>query len=184
MRAGVVSSRIFLTLLAVAVTATAAALPPREQEQVSPSEVIFIGGKPYIDLGDGVPERLQTRREGGQTIYYRWVRYDPATGYMAEPPPRPKAGQALPFTWGVPADARPYVEAFDAVIETRIAGDFEGWEGDTVFRMENGQVWLQTDGKSHRTRMRSPRVYLFRDYGYYEMRVEGMRDSIRVRRQS
>ncbi|MCD9086826.1 hypothetical protein [Stenotrophomonas sp. SY1] len=162
---------------------TAMALPPREEEQVNASEVIFIAGKPHVDLGEGVLEPLRTRRADGQTIYYRWVRYDQEFGYVAEPPPKPKAGDELPYTWGVAADARPYYSPFNAVIETRIAGDFDGWEGNSAFTMENGQVWQQTDGRTARTRMQHPRVYLFRQNGYYEMRVEGMRDSIRVRRE-
>ncbi len=28
-------------------------------------------------------------------------------------------------------------------IRTRIVGEFRGWDGDTVFRLENGQVWRQ-----------------------------------------
>jgi hypothetical protein len=31
------------------------------------------------------------------------------------------------------------------VIRTRIAGEFRGWDGRTMFRFENGQVWQQTD---------------------------------------
>lgn len=33
----------------------------------------------------------------------------------------------------------------DESIRTRIAGDFRGWTGNTVFKLENGQVWQQTD---------------------------------------
>jgi hypothetical protein len=33
----------------------------------------------------------------------------------------------------------------DEVIHTRIAGDFRGWAGGTVFKLQNGQVWQQTD---------------------------------------
>lgn len=30
-------------------------------------------------------------------------------------------------------------------IRTRIAGEFRGWTGRTLFRLENGQVWVQAD---------------------------------------
>ena len=33
----------------------------------------------------------------------------------------------------------------DEVIRTRIAGDFRGWTGNTVFKLENGQSWQQAD---------------------------------------
>lgn len=29
----------------------------------------------------------------------------------------------------------------DDVIESRIDGTFEGWDGDTVFKLINGQIW-------------------------------------------
>jgi hypothetical protein len=29
-----------------------------------------------------------------------------------------------------------------SVIETKIDGDFEGWEGETVVKLMNGQVWI------------------------------------------
>ena len=32
-----------------------------------------------------------------------------------------------------------------AVIRTRITGKTNGWSGSTTFRLENGQVWVQTD---------------------------------------
>jgi len=32
----------------------------------------------------------------------------------------------------------------DEVIKTRILGKFTGWEGHTIFRLENGQVWQQS----------------------------------------
>ena len=36
----------------------------------------------------------------------------------------------------------------DETIRTRISGDFRGWTGTTTFKLENGQVWQQTDKES------------------------------------
>jgi hypothetical protein len=36
----------------------------------------------------------------------------------------------------------------DEIILTRISGDFRGWSGHTTFRLENGQVWQQSDKES------------------------------------
>lgn len=33
----------------------------------------------------------------------------------------------------------------DETIRTRITGDFRGWSGNTVFKLENGQTWQQVD---------------------------------------
>jgi ribosomal protein S13 len=32
-------------------------------------------------------------------------------------------------------------------IESRIVGPFKGWNGRTLFKLENGQQWVQTDGQ-------------------------------------
>jgi hypothetical protein len=33
------------------------------------------------------------------------------------------------------------------MIKTRISGPFNGWRGRTLFKLENGQQWVQTDGE-------------------------------------
>ena len=35
------------------------------------------------------------------------------------------------------------------VIESQIDGDFEGWEGETIFKLTNGQIWQQTSYAYH-----------------------------------
>jgi len=40
---------------------------------------------------------------------------------------------------GLPAEDK------EVVIRSRIAGKFNGWSGATVFRLENGQVWVQSN---------------------------------------
>jgi len=41
---------------------------------------------------------------------------------------------------GLPAEDK------DAVVTSRILGRFNGWSGDTVFQLENGQTWVQANG--------------------------------------
>ena len=68
------------------------------------------------------------------------------------------------------------------VIETRIDGEFEGWEGDTIFKMMNGQIWQQTSYAYKYSYKYSPQVIIFRTGRGYEMQVEGISDRIRVTR--
>ncbi len=68
-------------LLAVSASAMAAT-PPLEEEIVNPSEVVFENGKAYADAGGGQLEPLRSRTQGGETIYYRLVRYDNEFGYV------------------------------------------------------------------------------------------------------
>lgn len=71
-----------LLVLAVATAGAVAAAPPLEEEIVTPSEVVFEGGQAYADAGDGTLERLRSRQQDGETIYYRLVRYDSEFGYV------------------------------------------------------------------------------------------------------
>ncbi|MFM7783686.1 MAG: hypothetical protein ACKPE6_03410 [Gammaproteobacteria bacterium] len=59
-----------------------------------------------------------------------------------------------------------------AVTRTRIVGEFRGWYGDTVFRLENGQTWKQRLSGKWYHRADSPEVELSRNMmGYWVLRV-------------
>lgn len=54
-----------------------------------------------------------------------------------------------------------------ARIESRIVGTFTGWNGRTLFKLENGQVWKQADGSYYETRLENPPVVIKRmSFGY------------------
>lgn len=69
-------------------------------------------------------------------------------------------------------------------IESRLTGDYDGWWGNTVFRLENGQVWVQTQsGKSRYKGAPNPQVTIRRRaMGSYRLQVEGSNKTIRVKR--
>lgn len=57
-------------------------------------------------------------------------------------------------------------------IRTRIVGEFRGWDGDTLFRLENGQVWKQRLPGQWYYRASAPEVELSRNFmGYWILRV-------------
>lgn len=67
------------------------------------------------------------------------------------------------------------------LIETRISGTFEGWQGETIFKMENGQIWQQvTYAYTYHYAFR-PKVYLIKTHGVYKMKVEGVSGTIFVK---
>ena len=68
------------------------------------------------------------------------------------------------------------------VIESQIDGDFSGWEGETIFKLTNGQIWQQAAYAYTYTYKFRPKVLIFRTRGGYEMQVEGMDSRIRVAR--
>jgi hypothetical protein len=57
-------------------------------------------------------------------------------------------------------------------IRTRIAGEFFGWDGHTLFRLENGQVWKQRLPGQWRYRASNPEVELSKNFmGFWTLRV-------------
>ena len=71
----------------------------------------------------------------------------------------------------------------DAGIKTRIAGEFNGWDGDTVFRLENGQVWKQRLEGRWSYHAESPEVELHKNLmGFWVLKVVEADKAIGVKR--
>ncbi len=66
------------------------------------------------------------------------------------------------------------------IVESKIDGEFQGWEGETVFQLANGQIWQQVDFAYAYHYSYSPDVLIVRLNGQFFMQVEGVRDRIRV----
>jgi hypothetical protein len=68
------------------------------------------------------------------------------------------------------------------VVESHIDGDFEGWSGDTTFKLDNGQIWQQAGyGYSYHYAYH-PSVTIRRTGTSYRMKIEGTVDSVAVKR--
>ncbi len=100
-------------------------------------------------------------------------------------------GESAPqVAHGTPADPRGTSEDrrgfFDRseTIRTRIDGTFNGWEGETEFRMENGMVWKTTGSSRFSARtMENPQVTISQTIsGGWQMQVEGYNRRVLVRR--
>jgi hypothetical protein len=66
-------------------------------------------------------------------------------------------------------------------VVSMIRGQFSGWEGNTVFRLENGQVYQQRRPGRWKTSLTDPQVRVTRSFlGMLELEVEG--HSIGVKR--
>ena len=59
----------------------------------------------------------------------------------------------------------------DFEVVSRIKGEFRGWSGETVFRLENGQIWRQRlQGRYTYTGPANPEVRITRSWmGYYKL---------------
>lgn len=65
-------------------------------------------------------------------------------------------------------------------IVTQIDGGFDGWVGNTVFRLKNGQIWQQVSPSAKYHTAQEPRVTITRSP--YLMRVDGVGIEIEVQR--
>jgi hypothetical protein len=74
------------------------------------------------------------------------------------------------------------VESQQALISTRIAGPFAGWAGQTVFRLRNGQIWKQAAPGYLYRYSNMPEVVIYSTSTGYRMKVEGVGQTIPVRR--
>ena len=68
-------------------------------------------------------------------------------------------------------------------IKSTYVGEFTGWDGDTVFRLENGQVWQQAEQGRMSWKAENPEVTISRGmFGVYRLSVKGVNKKVKVRR--
>ncbi len=65
-----------------------------------------------------------------------------------------------------------------SVVESRIDGEFQGWDGDTVFRLLNGQIWTQASYSYSYHDAYDPQVLIYPSNGGWRMRVDGVSQTI------
>ena len=103
-----------------------------------------------------------------------------ATSTAAAAPVR--AAQAPEQQFGIEHKAK---EAEPDQIESSIAGDFDGWSGNTTIELTNGQVWRITDGsQAVLPPMHNPKVRIKRGLfgAAFFFQVDGQNSTARVRR--
>ncbi len=70
----------------------------------------------------------------------------------------------------------------DSIIESRVDGQWGGWNGETVVKLANRQVWIQDEYRWIYWYRYRPRVMVVRKRGVWQMQVEGRDEWVRVRR--
>jgi hypothetical protein len=68
------------------------------------------------------------------------------------------------------------------VIESRIDGDFNGWDGETVFALQNGQIWRQAAYDYYYQYAYNPSVLIYPASDGRRMKVDGADRTIPVER--
>lgn len=69
-----------------------------------------------------------------------------------------------------------------AVIHSYIDDDFEGWDGETIFKLDNGQIWQQSSYAYTYHYAYRPEVMIFNDGVAWRMKVDGVDEMVEVTR--
>ncbi|CAN7458391.1 stalk domain-containing protein [Paenibacillus sp. LjRoot56] len=88
----------------------------------------------------------------------------------------------FPVTTPVPTSIPTPTSSTFSTIESKIDGDFEGYDSDNIYKLLNGQIWKQTSFKYGYHYSFMPDVIIYSSGGVYKMKVDGMDDSVTVER--
>lgn len=86
-----------------------------------------------------------------------------------------------------PEDRRGFKDEDDderTTINSRILGRFSGWDGQTVFKLENGMIWVQADKDKFYVKEKENPVAIIEPgmFGRWHLTVEGIDSECRVER--
>jgi len=87
-----------------------------------------------------------------------------------------RAGYSEGAKSGVQLETQSQHPQSSSVIESSIDGEFKGWEGETTYKLINGQVWQQASYHYHYHYAYSPKVLIFPSAGGFKMKVDGDSD--------
>ena len=113
--------------------------------------------------------------------YYPTVVLCPSTGKLAIKGKSLNIQAIAPATKSSGAPTLNSSQASD-VVETKIDGDFTGFEDEKIFKMLNGQIWQQSSYGSRSRSLSSPKVLIYKSGSTYKMRVEGIDAEVSVTR--
>lgn len=65
------------------------------------------------------------------------------------------------------------------VVKSKINGDYNGWDGETIYELTNGQVWQQSSYSYEYSYSYMPEVIIYNTGSSYKMQVEGALVDIR-----
>jgi hypothetical protein len=136
--------------------------PAYAQTPVTLDQIIPVDKQKELGLDTLSAEQRAAIAKLLQEIYLVGVQ----NGKEATPPPKPAA--AAPVT--------------PATIESKIEGSFEGWEGETIVKLLNGQIWQQSEYYYHYHYAFMPDVLVYNSGGGYKMKVQGVDRAVGVTR--
>jgi len=79
-------------------------------------------------------------------------------------------------------ESRPVWSSCSPAIESTISGEIEGWEGDTIFKLDNGQIWQQAEYDYTYFYAYRPDVTIYQTSAGCRMKVEDETETVLVKR--
>jgi hypothetical protein len=76
----------------------------------------------------------------------------------------------------------PHVGTTSDVIESKVNGAFNGWDGETVLKLMNGQIWKQSAYHYEYHYAYMPDVLIYKSGTRYKMLVDGTDEAVYVER--
>ena len=72
----------------------------------------------------------------------------------------------------------------DSDVVSRIKGEFSGWNGETVFELENGMIWKQAEAEVFHVPQTTEAVAVIEQgaFNSWRLRIQGFNRSVRVER--
>jgi len=67
-------------------------------------------------------------------------------------------------------------------IESHLDGEFQGWDGDTVFKLRNGQIWKQASYSYIYHYSFSPGILIYQSGGACKLKVDGVDEGVAIER--
>ena len=67
-------------------------------------------------------------------------------------------------------------------VESTISGEIEGWDGDTIFKLDNGQIWQQAEYDYTYFYAYRPDITIYQTSAGCRMKVEDETDTVLVKR--
>jgi len=79
-------------------------------------------------------------------------------------------------------ESRPVRSSCAPAIETTISGEIEGWDGETIFKLDNGQIWQQAEYDYTYFYAYRPDVTIYQTSAGCRMKVEDETETVLVKR--
>ena len=108
-----------------------------------------------------------------------WIQSEYEYDYMYEYEPEAIISESCGTYYLLIGDKKVAVEQLYDVIESRIDGNFEGWDEDKVYKLENGEVWQQSSYHYEYHYAYSPEAFIYSHNGTTYMQVDGTKAEVK-----